>query len=671
MTKELAAIRIEELSMEIEKHNYNYYVLSKPDISDYQFDQLLNELIDLEKEFPALIIPTSPSQRVGGDITKEFETVVHKYPMMSLGNTYSEEEVREFDERTRKLIPDEEYQYVCELKYDGVAIGLTYKNGILIRAVTRGDGVRGDNVTANVKTIRSIPLKLHGTDFPDEFEIRGEIIMHHKDFEQINEDRVEIGEAAFANPRNFASGTLKLQDSAEVARRKLDCYFYALYGDSLSFKSHFDGIEHAKKWGFKISPYIKLCDSLDDVFAFIDHWDNKRSSLPFDIDGVVMKVNLIRQQTELGFTAKSPRWAIAYKYKAESASTILNSISYQVGRTGAITPVANLEPVLLAGTTVKRASLHNADQISKLDLREGDTVFVEKGGEIIPKITGVDLLKRTSSHHPVTYITHCPECGTTLIRTAGEASHYCPNEDGCPPQIIGKLEHFASRKAMNIDGLGGETAQLLFTEKLVNNIADLFDLRVEDVTTLERMGQKSATRLIEGIQQSKEIPFEKVLYAIGIRYVGDTVAKKIARHFKSMEKIMHASFEELMEAPEVGEKIAESVLSFFNDQAKRKIIERLTASGIQMSLNTEGVNAPLSEKLTGLTMVISGTFNAYERDELKTLIERHGGKNGSSISTKTNYLLAGADAGPSKLEKAEKLKVKIIDEAEFKKMIAD
>ena len=422
--------------------------------------------------------------------------------------------------------------------------------------------MRGDDVTNNVKTIKSIPLRLHGNDFPDEFEIRGEIILHRKDFERINEERIEIGEAAFANPRNFASGTLKLQDSAEVARRKLDCYFYVLYGDSLSFKSHFDGIEHAKKWGFKISQYIKLCNSLEDVFTYIDHWEKQRPSLPFDIDGVVIKVNSIRQQTELGFTAKSPRWAISYKYKAESATTILNSISYQVGRTGAITPVANLEPVVLAGTTVKRASLHNADQISKLDLREGDTVFVEKGGEIIPKVTGVDLHKRKSSHHPVKYITHCPECGTNLVRTEGEASHYCPNEDGCPPQIIGKLEHFASRKAMNIDGLGGETAQLLYQEKLVENIADLYDVRIENVASLERMGQKSASRLIEGIQQSKEIPFEKVLYAIGIRFVGDTVAKKIARHFKSLEKIMEANFEELMEAPDVGEKIAESVLAF-------------------------------------------------------------------------------------------------------------
>ena len=469
MTIREAEIRIEQLTKELDNHNYNYYVLSQPVISDLQFDMLLNELIALEKEFLSLLKPTSPSQRVGGEVTREFVKVIHKYPMMSLGNTYSETELSEFDERVRKMIPDEKIDYVAELKFDGVAIGLIYKEGVLIRAVTRGDGVQGDDVTNNVKTIKSIPLKLHGNHFPDEFEIRGEIIMHRKDFERINDDMVEIGESTYANPRNFASGTLKLQNSAEVARRKLDCFLYAIYGTSVSFKTHYETLQKAKEWGFKISENVKLCSSLQDVFNFIDHWGKKRDSLPYDIDGVVIKVNSFRQQEELGFTAKSPRWAISYKYQAESASTILNSISYQVGRTGAITPVANLEPVLLAGTTVKRASLHNADQIEKLDLREGDTVFVEKGGEIIPKVTGVDLKKRKSSHHPVEYITNCPECQTKLIRSEGEASHYCPNEDGCPPQIIGRLQHFASRKAMNIDGLGAETAELLYKEKLVNN----------------------------------------------------------------------------------------------------------------------------------------------------------------------------------------------------------
>ena len=669
MTKEQASNRIEQLSSELDKHNYYYYVLSKSVISDFEFDKLLNELIAIEKEFPALVKPTSPSQRVGGTVTKEFTSVVHKYPMMSLGNTYSEEELTEFDERVRKLLPDDKIEYVCELKFDGVAIGVTYKKGVLLRAVTRGDGVKGDDVTANVKTIKSIPLKLHGKNFPDEFEIRGEIIMHRKDFDRINEERIEIGETVYANPRNFASGTLKLQDSAEVAKRKLDCFFYALYGESFSFKNHLEGLESAKEWGFKISENTKLCNTLDDVFEYIDQWGKMRQSLPFEIDGVVLKVNSFRHQEELGFTAKSPRWAISYKYKAESAATVLNSISYQVGRTGAITPVANLEPVVLAGTTVKRASLHNADQISKLDLREGDTVFVEKGGEIIPKVTGIDLSKRKPSLQPVKYITHCPICQTKLIRTEGEASHYCPNEIGCPPQIIGKLEHFASRKAMNIDGLGGETAELLFKENLVKNIADLYDLKIEQVAVLERMGQKSATKLIEGIEKSKEIPFEKVLYAIGIRYVGDTVAKKISRYFKSMDKLMNATMEELTEAPEVGEKIAESILDFFKDNAKRKIVEQLMNAGLNFNISTEGIHAPLSEKLKGLTIVVTGTFVKYGRDELKSLIERHGGKNGSSVSSKTDYLLAGADCGPSKLEKATKLKVKIIREDDFNKIV--
>ncbi len=669
MTQEQGKVRIEQLSREIEDHNYRYYVLAKPVISDFEFDKLLEELITLENKFPDLVLPTSPSQRVGGQITKEFETVKHKYPMLSLGNTYSEEELRDFDERIHKIIPGEKVEYVCELKFDGVAIGVSYSNGIISRGITRGDGVQGDDVTANVKTIRSIPMILQQGDYPSEFEIRGEIIMHRKDFNRINEQREDIGEIAYANPRNFASGTLKLQDSAEVAKRKLDCYFYALYGD-FHFKTHFESLAKAEQWGFKISKEIKLCSSLDEVFDFINHWGKKRDTLGFDIDGVVIKVNSYRQQEELGFTAKSPRWAISYKYKAASVSTLLESVSYQVGRTGAITPVANLTPVLLAGTTVKRASLHNADQIEKLDLHEGDTVFVEKGGEIIPKITGVDLMQRKQGSRSIIYIKNCPECNTPLDRIEGEAIHYCPNESGCPPQIVGKLEHFASRKAMNIDGLGSETCDLLFKENLVRNVADIYSLTEENIASLERMGSKSAANLIAGIEKSKEVPFERVLFAIGIRYVGDTVAKKLARYFKSMDAIQHSSLEELAGAPEVGEKIAQSVHHWMKQKNNIDLINRLKAAGLQIAIHHDN-NSFVSDKLKGLSILVTGTLTKYKREEIKEVIEKNGGKAASSPSAKTSYVLAGDDPSTGKIEKAEKLKIPIITEEQFNEMIAN
>lgn len=681
MTKEQAGKRIKELSHELDEHNYKYYVQSNPTISDYEFDKLLEELISLEKQFPEFLSPHSPSQRVGGAITKDFATVVHKYPMMSLGNTYSEEELRDFDQRVRKILSDEKIEYVCELKFDGVAIGLTYKDGELVRAVTRGDGVQGDDVTANVKTIRSIPLKLKKGDFPAEFVIRGEIILPRKEFDRMNAELAaqltedgfsddEINERLYRNPRNTASGTLKQQDSAIVATRNLDCFLYALYGDNFSFKTHFESLDKAREWGFKVSDKVCLCSNLKVVMQYINEWEHKREKLGFEIDGVVIKVNNYRQQQELGFTSKVPRWAIAYKYKAEAAATVLNNIGYQVGRTGAITPVAHLKPVTLAGTVVKRASLHNADQIEKLDLRIGDTVFVEKGGEIIPKITAVDLSKRPAHAAKVKYITHCPECNTELIRNEGEANHYCPNENGCPPQIVGRLIHFTSRKAMNIEGLGGETVDLLFREGLVHNIADIYDLKKEQIMGLERMGDKSAGNIIEGINKSKEIAFERVLYAIGIRYVGDTVARKLARHFKNIDALMNANFEQLIEAPEIGEKIAESVLKHFADDEKRKVVERLKLAGLQFEIKQDASNQTLSDKLKGITIVVTGTFKNYERDQLKKLIEQHGGKNGSSVTGKTNYLLAGDDCGPSKLEKAEKMKVKVISEEQFDEMIS-
>ncbi|MEO8148030.1 MAG: NAD-dependent DNA ligase LigA [Bacteroidia bacterium] len=678
MTKTEAKEKIAQLSQEIDTHNYNYYVMSNPTISDYEFDLMLKELIDLEKKFPEFALPESPTQRVGGDLVKNFKTVTHRYPMLSLGNTYSQEELKDFDERVRKAIGNA-FEYVCELKFDGVAIGLTYVDGKLTQAVTRGDGVKGDDVTVNVKTIKSIPLKLKGNDYPKEFEIRGEIVLPRAAFDRMNEELViqlrdegysddEINERLYRNPRNTASGTLKQQDSKIVATRKLDCYLYALFGDDLNFDTHYESLKKAKQWGFKVSDHAVKCKTMDDVFDYIATWDKSRDELPYDIDGIVLKVNSYSQQEELGYTAKSPRWAISYKFKAENVATQLLSISYQVGRTGAVTPVANLQPVVLAGTVVKRASLHNADIIEKLDVRVGDFVYVEKGGEIIPKITGVDLSKRKENTEPTKYITHCPECNTPLVRTAGEAAFYCPNEDGCPPQIIGRIQHFTSRKAMNIDGLGDETVDLLFRKDLLHNIADIYDLKKEQLMNLDRMGDKSATNLIDGIEKSKQVPFEKVLFAIGIRYVGDTVAKKIAMHFKSMDNIINASYEQLIEAPEVGEKIAQSVISFFKEQKNVELVKRLEHAGLQMKVD-ESSNKIASDKLKGLIIVATGTLKNYKRDEIKEAIESNGGKASGSVSGKTSFVLAGDEPGENKITKAKELNVKVISEEEFQKML--
>ncbi len=675
MDKVHAEKRIKELSSEIEIHNHNYYVNDKPTISDFEFDKLLEELIALENQFPELLLSTSPSQRVGGAITKEFKSVKHTYPMLSLSNSYSTEDMIDFDRRVQEglglqsadLFSSSTVKYVCELKFDGLSIGLNYTNGQLVQAVTRGDGVQGDDVTTNAKTIRSIPLKLKG-NFPSSFEIRGEIFMPRTIFDEINKEREEIGESPLANPRNAASGTMKMQDSSVVASRRLDCFVYYMLGEEVPFKSHFENLNAAKSWGFNVSKHSKLLDNINEVLEFIEYWDKERFNLPYDIDGIVIKVNDYKQQLQLGFTAKSPRWAIAYKFKAEQVSTELLEITYQVGRTGAITPVANLKPVALGGTTVKRASLHNADIIEKLDVRVGDFVFVEKGGEIIPKIIGVDLTKRQAHTNPTKYITHCPECGTPLIRDEGEANHFCPNEMECPPQVIGKMEHFASRKAMNIDSLGGETIDQLFKAGLVKNIADLFDLKKEQLLPLERMAEKSANNLIEGLEACKNVPFERVLYAIGIRHVGETTAKKIAKKVKSLDALMGLTKEQLLETDEVGGVIAESIADFFADEKNKNIIERLKNAGLQFELSEEQQQAG-SDKLNGLTFVISGVFNKHSRDQLKELIEFNGGKNSGSISGKTSYLLAGDNMGPEKLKKAEKLGVKIISEDDFEKML--
>ena len=683
---ELIKEKIEKLSKEIEEHNYNYYVLSNPTISDFEFDKLLEELIKLEKEHPQYLKSDSPSQRVGGQITKEFKTVKHKYPMLSLGNTYNEQDLRDFDERIRKNgLTD--YEYVCELKYDGVSISLTYVDGKLTQAVTRGDGEKGDDVTANVKTISSIPLKLRGDDFPKEFEIRGEIFMPKKEFLRINENikiqlieegynEEEIYEKQLKNPRNATSGTLKQLDSKAVAERKLDCYLYSILGENLPFVSHYESLETAKSWGLKVSGDMEKFSSIDGVIAYLEKWDTKRHTLNVETDGVVIKVNSFEHQKFLGFTAKSPRWAIAYKFKATQVSTILESISYQVGRTGAITPVANLKPVLLAGTTVKRASLHNADIIEKLDVRIGDTIFVEKGGEIIPKIIGVDISKRAGNginlfehnSQPTKYITHCPECGTELIRSEGEANHYCPNELGCPPQVKGKMEHFVSRKAMDIDSLGSETIAQLYEAGLVKTIADIYELKKQDLLKIERMAEKSATNLLEGIEESKKVPFERVLYAIGIRHIGETTAKKLAFYFKSVDSIKNATFEQLLEVGDIGEKTPRTIVEYFADEKNKEIIEKLKANGLQFELSEEQlVNS--SEKLKDLTFVVSGVFSKFNRDDLKKTIEQNGGKNVAAISGKTSYLIAGENMGPEKLKKAEKLGVKIISEDDFIKMI--
>ncbi len=661
---------IERLRNEINNHNYNYYVCNNPAISDKEFDDLLAKLQRLEEENPQYFSPLSPTQRVGSDISEGFTQVEHKYPMLSLGNTYTIDEVEAFYTRVSQGL-NEPFDIVAELKYDGTSISLTYENGELVKAVTRGDGTRGDDVTANVKTIRSIPLQLRGNNYPKEFEIRGEILMPWAVFEKLNAERAAQEESLFANPRNAASGTLKLQNSAIVAKRGLDAYLYYMLGENLPSDNHFENLSMANSWGFKISPDTKVCHSLQDMIDFINYWDVERKNLPVATDGIVFKVASLRQQKTLGYTAKSPRWAIAYKFQAERACTRLNSVSFQIGRTGAVTPVANLDPVQLSGTIVKRASLHNADIIEGLDLHIGDMVYVEKGGEIIPKITGVDTDARMLLiGDKVRFIKHCPECATPLIRFEGEAAHYCPNETGCPPQIKGRIEHFISRKAMNIDGLGEETVDTFYKEGLIKNIADLYKLKASDIATIERMGEKSAQNIIDGINNSRNVPFERVVYAIGIRYVGETVAKKLAYAFKDIDSLMCATKEQLTAVDEIGERIAESVIKYFANEDNRSLIEGLRSEGLQLKLSEERISM-FSETLKGLTIVISGTFEKHSRDEYKALIEQHGGKNTSSISAKTSYVLAGDNMGPAKLEKAQKLGVKIINENEFIEMIGE
>ncbi len=655
------------LRNELREHNYNYYVLDNPTISDFEFDQKLKQLQELEKAHPEFYDANSPTLRVGGEITKNFETVPHTYRMYSLDNSYSKEDLEDWEKRIEKTV-DGKVEFTCELKYDGASISLTYENGKLKKAVTRGDGFQGDDVTANVKTIRSIPLQLKG-DYPPLFDIRGEIVLPFEGFAKMNAERVEAGEEPYRNPRNTASGSLKLQDSSEVAKRPLDCLLYSIVGEKLPIKTQFESLEKARQWGFKVPEAAKLAKNLDEVLEFVNYWDVHRHELPYETDGVVVKVNNLQQQEELGYTAKSPRWAMAYKFKAEQVSTVLNQITYQVGRTGAITPVANLEPVELAGTIVKRASLHNADQIAKLDIREGDTVFVEKGGEIIPKIIGVDFTQRDPNSLPTNYITECPECGTTLVRNDGEAQHYCPNTEGCPPQIIGRIQHFISRKAMDIEGLGGETVALLVNNGLINNYADLYLLKEEQIIPLERMAQKSAENMIKGIEASKEIPFERVLFALGIRYVGETVAKKLAKHYKTIDSLRNASEEELTTVDEIGERIAQSVISFFASEENNAIIERLKSYGVQLEISAEKL-ANQTDTLKGQTFVVSGVFTKVSRDELKKLIEDNGGKVSSSISSKTNCVVAGDNMGPSKKTKAESLGVAIISEDDFLQMIS-
>lgn len=661
--------RIVALRRELEQHNYNYYVLSAPTISDREFDEKMKELEKLEAEHPEFYDADSPTQRVGSDLTKEFRQVAHRYPMLSLGNTYSEEDVRDFYERIERTL-GEPFEIVAELKFDGTSISLIYEGGRLVQAVTRGDGVRGDDVTANVRTIRSIPLKLRGDSFPDEVEVRGEILLPWAEFERLNKEREAQEEPLFANPRNAASGTLKQQNPAIVAKRKLDAYLYYVLGEDLPSDTHYGNLEAARSWGLKISDAIKVCKSLSEIFDYINYWDTERKNLPVATDGIVLKVNSIRQQQILGFTAKNPRWAIAYKFQAERERTRLNSVSFQVGRTGAITPVANLEPVLLAGTVVKRASLHNADIIEGLDLHIGDQVFVEKGGEIIPKIVGVDVEARSFMlGEKVRFITKCPECGTLLVRPEGEAAHYCPNEAGCPPQIKGKIEHFTTRRAMNIN-MGPETVEDLYNASLIHNVADLYELKAADLMRLERWAEKSARNLLESLRASKEVPFERVLYGLGIRYVGETVAKKLALTFKTIDRLREATLEELTATPDVGERIAASVVKYFSDPRNVEIVERLKNYGLQMEVGEETA-ALQTEKLKGLSIVISGTFAHHSRDEYKEMIERNGGKNVGSVSKKTSFILAGENMGPSKLEKAAALGVKLMTEDEFLKMLED
>jgi len=669
MTFEEAKKRVAALSAELRQHNYNYYVLAMPTITDLEFDKKLEELIALETQFPELIDPDSPTQNVGGFITKEFKTVRHRWPMLSLGNTYNEQELLDFDERIKKAIGDN-FEYVCELKFDGLSMSLTYKDGKLEQAVTRGDGTQGDEVTTNVKTIRSIPKKLNEGDYPDDFEIRGEVFMHLKAFERLNNERIENGEPPYANPRNFASGTIKLQDSTEVAKRPLDSFMYFLYTEKQLFKTHWESLQAVKSWGFPVNDESRLCGNIQEVLKFISEWENRRFNLSYDIDGIVIKVNNYSQQQELGFTAKSPRWAIAYKYKAERVETELLSVSYQVGRTGAVTPVANLQPIFLAGTTVKRATLHNANEIIRLDLHEGDSVYVEKGGEIIPKIISVNLEKRKLGAQPIIYRTTCPDCNTLLERKEGEAAFYCPNDEGCPTQIVGKMQHFTGRKVMDIDGLGDETIETLYQKGFIKHISDIYDLhnKADQLKTMERFGERSINNMLDGIEKSKQMPFDRVLFGLGIRYVGATVAKKLTAHFKNIDNMMTASFDELNAVEEIGERIAHSIIEYFADEKHREEIEKLKAQGLQFVAEEKEVTLQ-SEKLVGKTFIISGTFEKYSRDELKDIIEQNGGKILGSISAKLSYLVAGDNMGPAKLEKATKLNIPIISDEELMRML--
>ncbi len=659
--------KIEALREELREHNYKYYVLASPSISDYEFDMKLKELQALEDQYPEFMDATSPTMRVGGTVTKSFETVVHEHRMYSLNNSYSKQELLDWEKRVLRILGDSEVSFTCELKYDGASISITYENGKLVRGITRGDGFQGDDVTANIRTIKSVPLRLQG-DFPSKFDIRGEIVLPLDGFAKMNEERINSGEDPYMNPRNTAAGSLKLQDSSLVAERPLECLLYGITGNNLNFSSQFEMLLKAREWGFKVPSVAKLCKTTEEVMEFVEFWDTERHNLPYETDGVVVKVNNLQHQEELGYTAKSPRWALAYKFKSEQAITILDEISYQVGRTGAITPVANLQPVLLAGTTVKRASLHNADQIAKLDIREGDTVYVEKGGEIIPKIVSVDLSKRPVNSKPTHYITNCPECGTELIRKKGEAQHFCPNENGCPPQITGRIQHFISRKALDIEGLGSETVELLYKEGLINNYADLYTLTKDQLMPLERMAEKSAVNLINGVAASVNIPFERVLFGLGIRYVGETVAKKLAKAYKNIDALMAATAEELVLVDEIGERIAESTVNFFSEEKNRDIINQLKEYGLQFSLTDEQLDGQ-TEILKGQTFVVSGVFEKLSRTELKKHIEDNGGKVSSSISSKTSYVVAGANMGPSKKDKADKLGIPIISEDDFLTMI--
>ena len=658
--------QILQLRDQLSQHNYKYYVLDTPSISDFEFDTKLKQLQDLESAYPQYYDASSPTQRVGGEVTKNFETVVHAQRMYSLDNSYSKDDLMEWETRLRKMV-DGPIEYTCELKYDGASISLTYENGVLVQALTRGDGTQGDNVTANIKTIKSVPLKLRG-NYPEKFEIRGEIVLPFEGFKAMNAERLAAGEEPYKNPRNTASGSLKLQDSAEVAKRPLECLLYSIVGENTSIKTQFENLETARSWGFKVPTIAKLTNSIDGVLEFVNYWDVHRHELPYETDGVVVKVNSLFQQAELGYTAKAPRWAMAYKFKAEQVSTRLEHISYQVGRTGAITPVANLQPVELAGTIVKRASLHNADQIEKLDVRVGDWVYVEKGGEIIPKIMGVDLSRRTPESLPTVYISSCPECDTPLVRKDGEAQHYCPNDLGCSPQIIGRIQHYISRKALDIEGLGGETVALLVNAGLIRDYADLYELTADQIIHLDRMAEKSADNLVKGVQASKDVPFERVLFGLGIRYVGETVAKKLAKHFKSIEALSKATLEDLETVDEIGVRIAESVVDFFSTEANVQMVARLILYGLQLQLSEEALSNQTTQ-LEGLRFVVSGVFESVSRDELKALIDSNGGKVVSSISAKTSYVVAGANMGPSKRAKAENLKVPIISEQEFLTMI--